>query len=59
MFDPKVYKTSNNESKGQLSLPNLQIDNGSIIMPIEMISNVVLHGNISIYDLHEYLIARK
>ncbi len=59
MFDPKVYNMPNNESKEQLSLPNLQIDNGSIIMPIEMISKVVLHGDISIYDLHEYLITRK
>ena len=59
MFDPKVFNTPINASTGRLSSPNLQVDNGSIIMPIEMISNVVLHGDISIYDLNDYLVTRK
>ena len=47
MFDPK--ENSQNDPL------HASTDNNSITIPIEMISNVILFGDISIHDLHGYL----
>ena len=58
MFDPKELGITNSPGE-DISSPNLIIDNGSVVMPMEVIERVILHGDITIYDVHEHFLNRK
>ena len=58
MFDPRTVTSkthdANDRRKSSASSPSSS-DNDSIIIPIEIISNVVLYEDLSIRDVHNYI----
>jgi hypothetical protein len=59
MFDPKNVDQNAINSGRSVSLAASSVDNESIIIPVEIISNVVLYEDLSIGDVRNYIKKKK